>query len=92
VSCVRRAGLRLCPPQEPLSIEETAERHVRPALRAAFVDLCRGSVADYLSRFGFKSDLLKVMYAVSRHGVCGAGWGRGVHGGVWVVGVGAGWG
>jgi hypothetical protein len=29
------------------------------------VDLCRGTVADYLERFGFRSDLLKVMYAVS---------------------------
>jgi phytoene dehydrogenase-like protein len=26
---------------EPLSIEDTAERYVRPALREAFVDLCR---------------------------------------------------
>lgn len=51
--------------QEPASIEETAERHVRPALRSAFVDLCHGSVADYLARFGFRSDMLKVMYATT---------------------------
>ena len=30
-----------------------------PQLREAFVDLCRGSVADYLDRFGFQSELLK---------------------------------
>ncbi len=51
--------------QEPLSIEETAERYVRPTLREAFVTLCRGSVGDYLDRFGFESDLLKAMYAVT---------------------------
>jgi phytoene dehydrogenase-like protein len=50
---------------EPLSVEETAERHVRPALRDAFVDLCRGSVASYLERFGFSSDLLVAMYVVT---------------------------
>ncbi|KAL4420367.1 hypothetical protein ABPG77_002307 [Micractinium sp. CCAP 211/92] len=51
--------------QEPLSIEETAERWVRPSLRQAFVGLCRGSVADYLARFGFRSELLQVMYATT---------------------------
>jgi len=56
--------------QEPASIEETAERHVRPQLREAFVGLCRGTVADYLARFGFKSDLLKVMYAVRSVALC----------------------
>jgi phytoene dehydrogenase-like protein len=50
---------------EPFSIEETAERFVRPALRAAFVRLCRGSVGEYLDRFGFQSDLVKAMYAVT---------------------------
>src|SRR5690606_20517787 len=50
---------------EPLSIEETAERHVRPALRRVFVDLCRGSIGDYLARFDFESDLLRAMYAVT---------------------------
>ncbi len=45
-------------------MEETAEQHVRPALRQAFVDLCRGSVGAYLERFGFRSNLLKAMYAV----------------------------
>ncbi|MBA2661288.1 MAG: NAD(P)/FAD-dependent oxidoreductase [Bradymonadaceae bacterium] len=50
---------------EPASIEQTAERYVRPALRDVFVDLCRGSVGDYLDRFGFQSDLVKAMYAVT---------------------------
>jgi phytoene dehydrogenase-like protein len=50
---------------QPFSIEETAERFVRPALREAFVRLCRGSVGEYLERFGFKSDLVKAMYAVT---------------------------
>ncbi len=51
--------------EPPLSIEETAERYVRPALRQVFVELCRGSVGAYLERFGFRSDLLKAMYAVT---------------------------
>lgn len=51
--------------QDPLSIEETAERYVRPALRRTFIELCRGSVGAYLERFGFRSDLVKAMYAVT---------------------------
>jgi phytoene dehydrogenase-like protein len=51
--------------QEPLSIEETAEKYVRPALRQIFVDLCRKPVGQYLERFGFQSDLVKAMYAVT---------------------------
>jgi phytoene dehydrogenase-like protein len=50
---------------EPLPVEETAQRYVRPQLRRAFVDLVRGSVADYLARFGFASELLVAMYAVT---------------------------
>lgn len=50
---------------EPLTVEETAEAYVRPALRQVFVDLCRGSVADYLDRFGFTSELLVTMYVVT---------------------------
>ena len=50
---------------EPLSLEETAERYIRPQLRKTFVNLCRGSVGDYLDRFGFTSDLVKAMYAVT---------------------------
>ena len=51
--------------QQPLSIEATAERYLRPALRQVFIDLCRGSVGAYLGRFDFHSDLLKAMYAVT---------------------------
>jgi phytoene dehydrogenase-like protein len=51
--------------QEPRSVEETADRHIRPQLQSTFIDLVRGSVADYLSRFGFKSELLMSMYAVT---------------------------
>lgn len=49
----------------PLTVEETAARFVRAELRASFVNLCRGSIGDYLDRFGFRSDLLKAMYAVT---------------------------
>lgn len=51
--------------EEPLSIEETAERYVRRPLRDVFVRLCRGSVGSYLERFDFQSDLVKAMYAVT---------------------------
>ncbi|MEH1169779.1 NAD(P)/FAD-dependent oxidoreductase [Micromonospora sp. CPCC 205539] len=50
---------------EPLPVEETAERYIRPALRQVFVDLVRGSVVDYLARFEFRSELLISMYAVT---------------------------
>ncbi len=51
--------------KEPSSVEETAERFVRRSLQATFVDLCRKPVGAYLDRFGFQSDLLKAMYAVT---------------------------
>ena len=51
--------------QEPLTIEETAEQFVRPHLRSVFIDLCRKPVGEYIERFGFRSDLLKAMYAVT---------------------------
>ncbi len=51
--------------EEPLSLEATAEKFVRKGLRKAFIDLCRGSARNYLDRFGFKSDLVKAMYAVT---------------------------
>jgi phytoene dehydrogenase-like protein len=51
--------------QEPLSIEDTAERFVRESLRAHFIDLCRKPIGNYLDRFAFKSDLVKAMYAVT---------------------------
>ncbi|MGA3119554.1 MAG: NAD(P)/FAD-dependent oxidoreductase [Polyangiaceae bacterium] len=58
---------------EPRSIDETADRYIRPALRETFVALCRGSVGQYLDRFDFASDLLRAMYAVTDglSGLCG---------------------
>lgn len=50
---------------EPGTVEETAERYVRAGLREVFVDLCRGSVAGYLARFGFVSEQVVAMYAVT---------------------------
>jgi phytoene dehydrogenase-like protein len=50
---------------EPLSLEETAEKYVRKGLRDTFISLCRKPVGQYLDRFGFKSDLLRAMYAVT---------------------------
>jgi phytoene dehydrogenase-like protein len=50
---------------EPLSIEATAEKYVRPKLQEHFVKLCRGSVGGYLDRFGFESDLVRAMFAVT---------------------------
>ncbi|MEO8874860.1 MAG: NAD(P)/FAD-dependent oxidoreductase, partial [Polyangiaceae bacterium] len=51
--------------EEPLSIEATAEKYVRSTLRSVFVDLCRKPVSHYISRFAFKSDLVRAMYAVT---------------------------
>ena len=51
--------------EEPATVEETADRYIRPPLQSTFIDLVRGSVADYLARFGFKSELLMSMYAVT---------------------------
>jgi phytoene dehydrogenase-like protein len=51
--------------EEPVSVEETAERHIRPALRQVFLDLVRQPVEAYLARFGFRSDLLLAMYAIT---------------------------
>jgi len=51
--------------EDPLSIEDTADKYVRQSLRRVFVDLCRKSVGDYIDRWGFKSDLLRAMYAVT---------------------------
>ncbi|HET6910275.1 MAG TPA: NAD(P)/FAD-dependent oxidoreductase [Mycobacteriales bacterium] len=49
----------------PLSVAETADRYIRPRLREVFVDLVNGSVADYLDRFGFATELVVAMYAVT---------------------------
>ncbi|HWC33650.1 MAG TPA: NAD(P)/FAD-dependent oxidoreductase [Mycobacteriales bacterium] len=50
---------------EPLPVEATAERYLRPSLRDTFVQLVRGDVTSYLHRFGFASELIVAMYAVT---------------------------
>ena len=51
--------------REPCSAQETAERHIRPTLRLRFLDLVTQPVEEYLASFGFESDLLVAMYAVT---------------------------
>ena len=51
--------------EEPLSLEDTAEKFVRPALRETFINLVTRPVEDYLAKFEFKSELLTAMYAVT---------------------------
>lgn len=51
--------------EEPLSVEATAEKYIRPALRKVFVDLVTHPAEEYLARFNFKSELLIAMYAVT---------------------------
>jgi hypothetical protein len=60
-----REDIGPCWLKPPLSLEETAERYVRPSLRQTFLDLCTLPVSHYINRFEFKSDLLKAMYAVT---------------------------
>lgn len=62
--------------REPQPVEETAERYIRPALRDRFVSLVRGSAMDYLSSFGFASELVTAMYAVTdgMPGISGSPW------------------
>jgi len=50
---------------EPLSLEATAERYLRPALRQVFIDLAQRPTEEYLARFEFQSELLIAMYAVT---------------------------
>ncbi|MBI1757781.1 MAG: NAD(P)/FAD-dependent oxidoreductase [Actinobacteria bacterium] len=61
---------------DPMPVEETAERYLRPALRGTFVELIRGSAMEYLDRFGFGSPLLQAMYAVTdgMPGLTGSPW------------------
>ncbi|HKF78422.1 MAG TPA: NAD(P)/FAD-dependent oxidoreductase [Candidatus Dormibacteraeota bacterium] len=71
-----RDDLAPCWLAEPGTVEETANRYVRPALREAFVRLVRGSAVDYLARFGFASEALVAMYAVTDgvSGLSGSPW------------------
>ena len=50
---------------EPRSIHHTAETYLRPALRETFINLVMRPVEEYLARFGFASELLVAMYAVT---------------------------
>ncbi len=61
---------------EPLPVEQTAERYLRPRLRDTFVAMVRGSAMDYLGRFGFTSELLTAMYAITdgMPGLTGSPW------------------
>lgn len=63
----------------PLPIDHTAERFVRASLREVFVDLMRGSAMDYLSRFGFESETVVAMYAITdgMPGLTGSPWSPG---------------
>jgi phytoene dehydrogenase-like protein len=51
--------------EQPLPLEETVERYLRPALRETFINLVTRPVEEYLARFGFESELLLAMYAVT---------------------------
>jgi len=51
--------------EEPLSMEATAERYIRPALQEIFLNLVTQPVENYLLRFGFENELLLAMYAVT---------------------------
>jgi phytoene dehydrogenase-like protein len=64
---------------EPLPLAQTADRYVRPALRETFVAMVRGSAIDYLSRFGFASETVVAMYAVTdgMPGLTGSPWSPG---------------
>lgn len=64
---------------EPLPVLDTAERYIRPALRETFVDLVTGSALDYLARFGFASETVLAMYAVTdgMPGLTGSPWSPG---------------
>jgi phytoene dehydrogenase-like protein len=51
--------------EEPLSLEATTQKYIRPELRKVFLDLCTRPLEEYLDRFGFESDILIAMYAVT---------------------------
>ena len=51
-----------------VALDEIAGRHVRPALREAFVHLCKDSFAAYAARFGLRSGLLRAALAVDALG------------------------
>jgi len=64
---------------DPLPVEQTADRCIRPALRETFVAMVRGSAIEYLDRFGFASETVVAMYAVTdgMPGLTGSPWSPG---------------
>jgi hypothetical protein len=63
----------------PLPLAGTADRYVRPELRETFLAMVRGSAMDYLDRFGFASETVLAMYAVTdgMPGLTGSPWSPG---------------
>ena len=63
----------------PLPLGGTADRYVRPELRDTFLAMVRGSAMDYLDRFGFASETVLAMYAVTdgMPGLTGSPWSPG---------------
>jgi phytoene dehydrogenase-like protein len=51
--------------EEPLSVEATAEKYIRRNLRRVFLDLVTQPAEKYIERFGFRSEMLIAMYAVT---------------------------
>src|SRR5688572_24715297 len=51
--------------EAPLPLGETSEKYIRPGLRDTFINLTTRPVEEYLDRFGFESELLVAMYAVT---------------------------
>jgi phytoene dehydrogenase-like protein len=60
------AGALLLPDgSEAPGLEAVLDAHIRPSLRPAVKTLLTDSVASYLARFGFVSDLVPAMYAAT---------------------------
>ncbi len=51
--------------EAPLSVEDTADHYLPAALRRQFINLCRGSVGDFLTQFDWETESLPVMYATT---------------------------
>lgn len=51
--------------ETPLSVEDTAAKYLPERLRRQFINLCRGSVGDFLSQFDWETESLPVMYATT---------------------------
>lgn len=58
----------------PMSLDEIADRWIRPTLRDTFLSLVRGSFAEYVARFGIHSGLVKAALAADSLGGSFASW------------------